>query len=227
MRSMVLALLVGIAAMTVMGQDIPVRPNFEPGGLRIPVELSETIKVEKVHAGDQVRFRMAEAILAGHGSVIPATAKVFGHVITADAAGTTQHSHLSIVLDRAEWKGHTLPLHAFISGFTLPRGPATNVVACKPSTEFARFGGRGNVLPDGGLLSPWTNNCDEATRVQENAEDALQRALKGIQLYHANRSSFTVLVSKKNIHLPSGMIMMFRNDEQQPPDDDSKGKGGQ
>lgn len=227
MRNMVLPLLLGIAAMSAAGQDIPVRHNFQPGGLRVPVELSKTVKVEKVHPGDQLQFRMAEAILAGHGTVIPANAKVSGHVITADPAGTTQRSHLSMVLDKAEWKGHTFPLHAYISGFTLPRGPVTELVECKPNANLAYFGGRGNAFPDGGLIGNWSDNCDEAKRVQENAEDALQRTLRGVQLYHANRTNFTVLVAKKNIHLPSGLIIMFRNDEQQPSGEAPTEKGGQ
>ena len=113
------------AALSASAQQPEANSAALSGKLSIPVEVAKTVRADKVHAGDVVQFRSLEAVLAGNGVVIPANCTLYGRVLSAAAKQNNRNSYLAVVVERAEWKGHTLPLHAFISAqiTVLPKNP--------------------------------------------------------------------------------------------------------
>src|SRR5271165_3636716 len=84
------------------------------GKLSIPAQLSKTVRADKVHAGDPVEFRTLEAVLVSQGLVMPANTSLHGRVLSASPKQEGKNSWLVLVVERAEWKQHSLPLHAFV-----------------------------------------------------------------------------------------------------------------
>ena len=210
MRSKVFILTILLSALSLAAQEIS---QLKLDGLKIPVELAKTIKAEKVQPGDPVRFRMAEPILAGHGLIIPTSAKVYGHVLGASAAENGKRSHLSILVDRAEWKDHVIALHAFITAFgvrSAPSQPAT--VECSSASRTPVFGDRQGMFATVGSLSAVLNECEATGNDQyATATQAQMQMLSNIMLYRSKGNDYSVLMSKKNLHLPAGTIVMLEN----------------
>ena len=102
-------------ATLLMAQQSPVSPPPALPNLSIPVRLSKTVSTGKSKRGDPVEFRSLEPILVGQGVVMPANAKLHGHVLGGAPRQGEKPSWLVILVESAEWKDHTLPLHAFIT----------------------------------------------------------------------------------------------------------------
>ena len=121
MRLPVLPLSALAFALTVSAQNnLPTTATSEPGTLFLPVTLEKTLRVEKSHPGDRVNMRLAEPVLFTHGVVLPEGARLRGQVIEARKLDGEHASRLAIVVDRAEWKGNAVSLHAFLSGVMSP-----------------------------------------------------------------------------------------------------------
>ena len=206
-----LPLLLSMAAFTLFAQERTIPSNtLGLDGLSIPVEVNSTIKAEKLHPGDTVRLQMAEPILVGRYLVIPGNAKVYGHVLGARSAAKDTDSRLAIVADRVEWKDHVLPLHAVVAGFAFHRNtPEAIEVECgERNPQFPNNGGRPGFFPDS---FGWLRSCNDKEPVKSISEEARSRSLAGILIYRSAYNEYTVLVSKRNIHLPSGLILMMMN----------------
>jgi hypothetical protein len=202
-----LPLLVVASAITLTGQAVP-SEVIPLNNLTIPVELNKGIKADKAHPGDEVHLRMAEAVLAGKGVVIPDGAKLYGHILRASPAKDGKHSHLSIMIERAEWKGHTLPLHAFVVGWGRRRRVVMGANGCGPEpTDNSPRRIRGGTTA-GITTSAGPTDCDDASKSYSFGSDYLA---SGINIFKNPRSGATVLVSSKNIHLPGGMLLLLRN----------------
>ena len=85
-----------------------------PDNLSIPARLSKTIDTGKCKAGDKVELKTLEPVLIGNGVVMPENAKLSGKIVAAASRQDDKPSWLLLVVDRAEWKEHSLPLRAFI-----------------------------------------------------------------------------------------------------------------
>ena len=91
-------------------------PSPRPGGeLTIPAELTTTVRAENARRGDQVEFRTLEPVLLGNGLVMPANARLVGRIVGAAPRQGDKPSWLVLLVERAEWKQTSVPLHAFIA----------------------------------------------------------------------------------------------------------------
>src|SRR5271166_5653493 len=114
MRKLYIALLTFIGLLA-PAQQPPAQNSESAGKMSIPAQLTRTVQADKAHPGDRVEFRTLEAVLAGKDLVIPANARLYGRVLSASPKQDDKNSWLAVVVERAEWKQHSLPLHAFIS----------------------------------------------------------------------------------------------------------------
>jgi hypothetical protein len=202
MRTFVLPLLALLLPISLLSQENRSPSDVTaPDGLTIPVELTKSIKADKAQPGDAVQLQMAEAILAGNGLVVPAKARLSGRILSAGSKDGDRPSFLSLLVERVEWSGHVLRLHAFVSGWGMKRvfdKAADCVLQMKPVPR--------------GSPNAFVTICN--SRSGEHYEPAhwSHKQLMGeisIQRNQANDSS--VLSSKKNIRLPRGLLLMLQN----------------
>jgi hypothetical protein len=85
------------------------------GDLSIPAELTKTVRADKAHRGDPVEFRTLEAVLVCPKLVMPAQTKLFGRIVGTAPRQGDKLSGIVLLVERAEWKKHSVPLRAFIS----------------------------------------------------------------------------------------------------------------
>jgi hypothetical protein len=85
------------------------------GEVSIAAELKTTVKAENAHRGDPVEFRSLESQLIANGVVMPANAKLMGRIVGAAPQQGDKPSWLVLLVERAEWKQISIPLHAFIA----------------------------------------------------------------------------------------------------------------
>lgn len=203
-----------LLALALSAQDKFNSPEATPGELHIPVTLTKGLKVEKLHVGDEVRFRLEGPVLVGHGLVMPDGATLVGRVRLSKPLLGRSPSLLSVIVHEARWKKNTLPLHAVISGLgqrrqvTMGMNPGCDSYSTRLERGNRTFGGPTSRRTFGdAAASPdcWMmNNRGEASFAGVG--------LKGISLFRDKNSGVTVLVSrKKNIHLPGGLLMGLRN----------------
>src|SRR5271167_3196295 len=113
MQQLCIALLIFTALLAPAQQLADTNPASS-GKLSIPAQLTRTVRADKVHAGDPVEFRTLEAVLVGKGMVMPANTSLHGRVLGASPKQEGKNSWLALVVERADWKQHSLPLHAFV-----------------------------------------------------------------------------------------------------------------
>lgn len=208
MRTLVLplsALLCALPSLFAQVQSIP--GGHYSSDLYIPTILQNTIKVEKVRAGDEVRFESAEAVLLHDGLVIPKGAKLYGHVRQSEAVESSAESRLSIEIDRAEWRHNQTLLHAFISGVGLRR----QVVNQPTNTRCRGYDPDAQVRSQGPTF-PRQPDCSMGWLQNQTVVRDIDFKLEELRLRTNLRDGSTTLISaKKNIHLPGGLLVMLHN----------------
>jgi len=209
MRTRVLPLLAFLSALPLSAQESSTFSATDVlKDLKIPVELNHSVKSDKVHPGDTVKFHMAEAILVGKGVVIPANAKLYGHVARSGLGRTGKHYVLSLVLDRAEWRDHVLTLNAYVSGWGKRKTVASSS-DCDLTVPSSR--GRGPLTQTMKGTSTLPDDCGKTNDTADLFERSFSLAMSEVEIFHNPRDGSTVLVSSKNIHLPGGILLMFQN----------------
>lgn len=215
MRTLFIPLVAAAAVLCTAQQPSPV-PDL-PNGLSIPAELDTTIRADKAHAGDVVRFKTLEPILVSKGLIIPENAKLFGHVLGAAAKQGQTPSWISIVVDRAEWKEHTFPLHAFIFSqiHTSPtpetgEADASTHSTGNPSnaTNNAPVGNRHN-LADPRSATAISRAQNEVT--WDQARMAHPTGLSDVKLARHKSGTTFLFCEKHNLKIPSGIQFMLQN----------------
>jgi hypothetical protein len=214
MRILVVLPLSALAAFTVFAQSSPnTTTPSESGALYLPATLNKTIRAEKTHPGDAVKFRLNEPVLVGRGLVIPEGAVLRGRVTQANGLEGEHASRLAIVVDTAEWKHQKFPLHASISGVVKVRE-----VSQQKSTDWRCSSPderRSNRFPGSAPPVPRPNPVDcrsglanpEVNVVRERGAD-----LKEVLIRRNHQDGSTVLFShRKNVHLQGGTVLMLRN----------------
>lgn len=193
------------------------RPDlYRFNGFTLPVELTKTIKADKAEVGDPVQFHMLEPVLAGKGVVIPAKAKLYGKVVLANRAGKGQYSYLALQVDRAEWDGRTFPLNAFLVGWEKSHsvrsaGPPCPV-AIQPDSPPRHSPGVAGAEPP-----PVPNDCNSSndpSRWDDPSDWSERLVTRDIEIHRDANSGSTVLMSKKNIRLPAGTLIVLENVDQ-------------
>ncbi len=204
------ALLCLVSSLTVQAQNAPAGISTD---IYIPSVLQKGIRAEKARPGDKVNLGLLEAILIGKGVVIPANARLFGHVVEARAATASSESRLSIEVDRAEWSHHDLPLRAFIFGL----GVREVHYEAKHSGCGSTEGGPG--VPEPELPQPGfaREQGEPACDTQGDLNDQTIGLSNRSELLHLkretnNRDGSTTLTSRlKNVHLAAGVLIMLHN----------------
>lgn len=189
--------------------------------LRIPARLSRTVDTKKCKAGDAVELKTVEPVLVGNGLVMPENARLHGRIVGAASRQKDKPSWLVLVVERAEWKDHSLPLHAFvISQITMRTqvaGQSDNtfekVINLPDNVQRRRFPRQVPQSNPGssGLSTEMTHPPRDAT---VDASEAWQLNYHGVEDLHLlkNQSGTIFLVSNKShLKLPSGAMFMLRN----------------
>lgn len=183
--------------------------------LTIPAQVSKTVRADKVHVGDIVEFRTIQAVLVGNGVVIPANSALFGRVLGAGAKQNNRNSYLAVVVERAEWKDHTVPLHAFISAQitmiprnTRPTDPVSDLDS-PTSRRASRQSARTTAVSDP-ELSSIVRSPREATTPGETSVTKYP-ALENVGFFRDHEGITYLLSSKTNVKLPAGVLLMLQN----------------
>src|SRR5271167_4755582 len=114
MRAISLVLL-AVNALIATAQQPAASSLVSSSKLSIPARLIKTVRADKVHPGGPVEFRTLEPVLVGKDLVMPEDTLLRGRVLSAGPKQQGRNSWLVLVVERAEWKQHSLPLRAFIT----------------------------------------------------------------------------------------------------------------
>jgi hypothetical protein len=214
MRTFGVPLCTLLLALALSAQDKYNSPEIAPGELHIPVTLKKGLKVEKLHVGDEVRFRLEGPVLVGKGLVMPDGATLVGRVRLSKQLVGGSPSLLSVIVHEARWKKNTMPLHAVISGLGIRRQVTMGMSpGCDPNATRTERPSRGLGGPTWRRTFGDTMSSADCWMMKDRGEsNVADVGLKGISLFRDKNSGVTVLVSnKKNIHLPGGLLMGLRN----------------
>ena len=214
--------LLAMAALLVQAQQesLVTKP---PGNLSIPAELTKTVRADKAQRGDPVEFTTLEAVLVSPKLVMPPQSKLFGRIVGAAARQGDKPSWLVLLVERAEWKQHSVSLHAFISA-QITLIPATNQNAGPPDTTGTTSNPRrrrGVVLPadQSGTDLPSLRKPPQDATVTSQGEAPLKAAtLKDIRIVRDKDGMSYLFSAKSNVKLPSGTLFMLQNQPSNSPD---------
>jgi len=189
-----------------------------PGSLMIPAQLSRTVRADKAHPGDPVEFRTLEAVLVGKSVVMPADTHLFGRVLGAGPKQDNKNSWLAVVVERAEWKEHNLPLRAFIAAQITVKARSNpsmaDTITNDPpvmSRRTARQAARTSAMSDPSLSGLVRTPVDANETIQD--ESGLKHPwLENVGIIRDNDGTTYLLSSKANVTLPGGALLMLRND---------------
>ncbi len=218
MRKLYTALLT-FTALLAPAQQPPVRNPESAGTMSIPAQLTRTVQADKAHPGDIVEFRTLEAVLAGKDLVIPANARLYGRVLSAAPRQENKNSWLAVVVERAEWKQGSLPLHAFIAA-QIAISTTNNQRSAAPgtaenTTSNLRRAPRQNarvMAESDPSLSTLIKSPQDATETPQDQAGPKHPMLENVGLFRDNKGTTYLLSSKANVKLPAGVLLMLKNE---------------
>lgn len=188
------------------------------GDLFIPAELSKTVRADKVHRGDAVEFTTLEAVLVGPNLVMPAASKLFGRVVGAAPRHGDKPSWIVLLVERAEWKKHSVALHAFISAeISLVPAPNQNTGSADmtPTSGNPRRMGRVSVrsATQTGTDMPISIKApQDATAQSQKGLPAEAPAMeKDVRIVRDKDGTSYLFSAKSNVKLPGGALFMLQN----------------
>ena len=192
------------------------------GSLSIPAELTKTVRADKAHRGDPVEFTTLEAVLINPKLVMPPHSKLFGRVVGAAPRQGDKPSWLVLLVERAEWKQHSVPLHAFIaSQINLVPAPKPNVpsVDATDTSNNPRRNGR----MSGRVAAETDSNLSQLTKPPQDASGQEVTTTKPLPLNDLrivrDKDGITYLFSSKSdVKLVSGSLFMLKNQPTTGPD---------
>ncbi len=195
------------------------------GNVSIPAELTKTVRAGKARRGDPVEFRTLEAVLVAPKLVMPPQTKLFGRIVGAAPRQADKPSWLVLLVERAEWKQHSIPLHAFISSqITLVPAPRTNPNSPDDTTagnnprRAARMSGRVAAQSDT-TLSSLSKPPQDATEPSQDQLATKPATLKDLRIVRDKDGMSYLFSAKADVNLPSGTLFMLQNHA--PPDQSS------
>ena len=217
MRSISIVLLV-FAVLPALAQQ-PGASLVPAGQLSIPAELSKTVRADKAHAGDPVEFRTVEPVLVSKGIVMPTNTLLVGRILNASPKLEGKNSWVSLVVERAEWKQHNMPLHAFVAAqITISRpnnqrllDPASAGNSVSTSPRAARQSAR-VAAGDDPSLSNAIRAPQEATESSAGVPPPKSPMLDNVGILRDKDGTTYLLSSKSNVKLPAGVLLMLRNE---------------
>jgi len=183
--------------------------------LSIPVQLSKTVRADKVHPGDAVKFRTLEPVLVSNGVVMPTNTLLVGRILNVQPKQEGRNSWLALIVERAEWKRHTLPLHAFVAA-QIDISPASTRQVQYPNPRATANtppprAGRSTRVASRDDVPGIFRTPQEATETNP-AEPAQYPKLDNVGMLRAVDGTVYLVSSKANVKLPAGVLLMLKNE---------------
>ncbi len=213
-----IALLLFIALLAPAQQQPAAGSSPFAGKISIPVQLLKTVRADRAHPGDQVEFRTLEAVLVGKDLVMPADSALYGRVVSANPKQNDKNSWLVVVVERAKWKEHTLPLHAFVSAqiaLTEPKSPRAGEPATGNDTSLnrrtARQAARTSAMTDP-TLSNLIRTPQDASEAAREESRTKYPSLENVGILRDKDGTTYLVSSKSTVKLPAGVLLMLSNE---------------
>jgi len=205
--------LITATALVQAQSDTPVPATVRD--LSIPVELTTTVRAETAQRGDAVEFRTIQPVLISSSLVMPANAKLKGRIVGAAPRQGDKPSWLVLLVERAEWKKESIPLHAFISrqiavsSTALQNGQIPDAMTSTSSPrrrESARAAAH-----DGIDNSPSTRLPQDAREISQ--PDSIDKGppLKDLRIVRDKDGIAYLFSATSNVKLPSGTLLVLQN----------------
>ncbi len=180
-----------------------------PDNLSIPARLAKTIDTKKCKAGDVVEMETLEPVLVGNGLVMPENAKLHGKIAGAASRQNDKPSWVVLVVESAEWKHHTIALHAFIASQITMKAEvsgrndsAFEAAINRVDVEHARYASRSRSIG---------HPPRDATDGGNDAPELSYQRLDDVYIQQAKNGVVFLLSPKPHLRLPSGTMFMLRN----------------
>ncbi len=110
-------LLVWLALGVVSLAQVPAEPSDPAGTVELWVRPLEPLSTDTAKPGQVVTFELwQEARLADGSIFLPKGARLFGALILVEARSQSGEARLALYVMRAEWKGGSAMLNAFLAG---------------------------------------------------------------------------------------------------------------
>jgi hypothetical protein len=213
--------LVLLSAIAVFAQDpqATTAASHVPDNLGIPAKLNKTIDTKKCKAGDAVEMQTLEPVLIANGLVMPEHTKLHGKIVGAASRKNDKPSWVLLVVDRAEWKEHTVALRAFVTSQITMKAK----VDAQNDTTFEGAIG----LPDS--LYRWHSSRAQSNPsssdtgisashpVRDGTVDGGQtqqlsyQRLDDVHILQGKNGAVFLLSQKQHLKLPSGTMFMLHN----------------
>jgi hypothetical protein len=194
-----------------------------PDKLSIPVQLSRTIDTKKCKTGDLVEMRTLEPVLIANGLVMPENAKLRGRVLGAASRQNDQPSWVVLVLERAKWKHHTVPLHAFVASRITLRAPVSGRAnsAFEDTMPGAVRRRRPGLIPSAPGRMPSSapsHPLQDAIVERSDGAQFSDPTLDDLRIAQGKNGTVFLVSRKPHLKLPSGTLFMLRNQATVVPD---------
>lgn len=179
-------------------------PNVElPDRLVIRAQLDRGISAANTKPGERVYMHAVAAEMDGDRVLIASGAKLIGRVLAATKlSDATPESRLDIVIERAEWRHHSVNLRAYIieQGVII----TSKVVGCGPPSSLS---------DEGTDLKPRDTLCSgNQVPIYKREPSPVMQGVE-IRYLRDRRGGPTALVSKThNVVLPPGLAVLIRHD---------------
>jgi hypothetical protein len=182
----------------------------------IPARLAKTVDTKKCKAGDVVEMRTLEPVLIGNGLVMPEHTRLQATVLGAASRQNEKPSWLVLVVQKAEWKDHSVPLRAFVtSQITVKPKAGRNDSPSTAATGLSDFEHGRNTPRLGNPFSSRSRSVGrvarDATDGGDSAPDLSHQQLDDVYMQQARNGMMFLLSPKRNLKLPSGTMFMLRN----------------
>jgi hypothetical protein len=217
MRALVLVL---FSALAVVAEDPKTASSATPlpDNLSIPVQLSKTIDTNKCKVGDVIEMKTLEPVLMGNNLVMPEKAKLLGRIVGAASRANEKPSWVLLVVERADWKEHSIALHAFVSSqirlkvqtagqanTTLDRAiNMSDTVQRRHARELPQSPG---VHPSG----PMARTLGDAGGAGSDPQQSGYQDLDDLRIQQDKQRRVFLVSQKSHLKLPSGTMFMLRN----------------
>jgi hypothetical protein len=183
-----------------------------PPGVRFPAQMITHLDARKAKVGDEVKLEVTANLRGPGGAVVlPQGAKLIGTVTAVSPRVSGEgESTLSFLVERAEWRGGSMALHAVPSAISAPKMMASRGYGAgsdagnRPPEDTTRGGGR-----SGG------GSTDSMSMIAA----AIGSELKGDEVRETGdpKTTTAIVSSKREISLPTGTVVTLRQIEASVP----------
>ena len=188
-----------------------------PDNLSIPAQLNKTIDTKKCKAGDVVEMRTLEPVLITNGLVMPEHTKLHGRIVGAASRKNDKPSWVLLVVDRAEWKEHSVALRAFVtSQITMkakvdtPNDNAFEGAISLPESLYRRHS-QSQSYPTSEVGISASHPVRDGTVEGGQTQQLTYHRLDDVHIMQGKNGAVFLLSAKDHLKLPSGTMFLLRN----------------